>query len=102
MKKTDDDTDWVKAIDTLSLKFMMMRSWALDYDFVITDQQWLLLDTKGVHLVSDPILIWGDRVRCRTVLLRLKDQEQPWKTSLDFTLDDYQCMPDYEGQENIT
>ncbi len=91
----------MKVVTTPILKKMVASARAKQFNRTMTKVVEKNLDPAGKHVLSQPF-IHGDVqcIRCAIVLCKMKDREEPYQGVLDFTIEDYNKIPEYEVQDD--
>lgn len=87
----------MKVVDTFTLKKMIATARMKRFNRTVHTGVMKMLDPAGRHVLSQPI-IHNDvqNVRCLCCLLKLVGRDEPLEVVLDFDIDQYNRLQDYE------
>lgn len=87
----------MKKVNTVTLKRLVAHSRGLRLNRLLDKAVEKRLDPNGLHLLSQAIIHGDvDCIRCTVVLLKMSGTDEPFETVLDFSIDDFNRIPDHK------
>jgi hypothetical protein len=89
----------MKIVDTPTLKRLAARARRLGLNRLLPGPVEKALDPRGRHVLSRPF-IHGEVecIRCAVVLVKVKGRDEPHEGQLDFSIDDWNRLPEYKEE----